>query len=688
VPRSSFRPRQTAEGKGGGTPRTRGGRQPTRGHDAWAAINPYVTWALGPGRLHFFRHGQVEDGVDQLPLLLRLKPETAEQFLDGAFLPATIRRTDWRKSLRVLSRPAAGGRERGSAWAAVLADAPLQQAIAGPGLPFLQSASLARPLDARGYAGLAAVAKLAAKPRRRSTTLGSLAPPTVVMGVIDDGIAFAHQRFRNHTGGTRVEYCWLQDAGVVLSKADIDGFVTASKGDEDLLYRAAGLTDFRVEGHKSAAWIAAHGTHVMDLACGEDPAKNRQDRPIVCVQLPEAVTADENPGDLSLWIALGIDFIVARAQAIAVARGSGPLPVVINLSYGLLADPHDGTSVLEAYIEDKIAECQTLGFALRVVLPAGNSYLSRIHARMSFARAGQSATLPWRTLPDDRTPSFLEIWLPAPQPTQSRLTLQVTSPTGARMTLSELGAPVSLGTPNGDYAWAYWNAWLPSNRAWFTVMLQSNAEPDPQTPIAQLAPAGTWQVELTYTGGLAASDVVHAWVRRDDQVYGFPLRGRQSFLDDPRYRRFDHAGRDLEIDVGPSPVSREGTINSMATGASTIVVGAMLGKERLPAKYSAAGAPAPPPRIPDAMIVAEDSRVHTGVLAAASRSGARVAMGGTSVAAPQVARNVADLLAALQLGDRAGVQGLVTITLPQPERSGAGGIPADPIVKLKRYEWP
>jgi hypothetical protein len=548
--------------------------------------------------------------------------------------------------------------------------------------------SLARPLDARGYAGLEAVAKLAAKPSRRRRAFSSLAPPTVVMGVIDDGIAFAHQRFRNQTGGTRVEYCWLQDSGIVLSKADIDGFVTASKGDEDLLYRAAGLTDYRVEGHKSAAWIAAHGTHVMDLACGEDPARNRQDRPIVCVQLPESVTADENPGDLSLWISLGIDFIVAQAQAIAAARGGGPLPVVINLSYGLLADAHDGTSALEAYIEDKIAECQALGFALRVVLPSGNSYLSRIHARLGFTRAGQSATLPWRTLPDDRTPSFLEVWLPSPTPTQSRLTLEVTSPTGASMTLSELGAPVSLGTPSGDYAWAYWNAWPPSNRAWFTVMLQSSAEPDPQTPVAQLAPAGTWQVKLTYTGGLAASDRVHLWVRRDDQVYGFPLRGRQSFLDDPDYRRFDHAGRDLEVDLGPSPVHREGTINSMATGVSTVVVGAMLGKEQLPAKYSAAGALAPPPRTPDAMIVGEDSRVHSGVLAAASRSGARVAIGGTSVAAPQVARKVADLLASLQLGDRAGVQGLATIALPQPERSGAGGIPADPIVKLKRYEWP
>jgi hypothetical protein len=662
----------------------------TRRADDWAAINPYVSWALGPGRAHFFRRNQVADGVDQLPLLLRLKPETADEFLAGAFLPGVVRRIDWQKAMRVLSRPAPGLHADGSVWAGVLASEPVHRVIAGPGRDFLRSVSLGRPLDARGYAGLAAAARAASRPRRSRRSQPASSSLPVVMGVIDDGIAFAHERFRKQAGGTRVEYCWIQDTGAVLTKSDIDGFVLHSGGDEDLLYRAAGLTDYRVEGHKSAAWTLAHGTHVMDLACGEDPAANRDDRPIVCVQLPVAVTANENPGDLAFWIAHGIDFIVAHAQAIAAARGSGPLPVVVNVSYGLLADPHDGTSALEAYIEDKIAQCRGLGFALRVVLPSGNSYLSRIHARLRFPRANQSATLPWRTLPDDRTPSFLEIWLPSPQPIQSRLTLEVRSPTGASMTLAERGAPVSLGTPyGGDYAWAYWNAWTPSNRAWFTVVLQSTAQPDPQALVAQLAPAGTWQVKLTHRGGLAATDLVHAWVRRDDQVYGFPLRGRQSFLDDPRYRRFDHAGRDLEIDLGPSPVRRESTLNSIASGALTIVVGAMLGKEQLPAKYAAAGAlAAPSPRHPDAMTVGEDSRVHAGVLAAASHSGARVALGGTSVAAPQVASKVADLLANAQLGDRPGVQALATIPVPQPERSGAGGIPADPIVKVKRYDWP
>src|SRR3982751_1460210 len=70
--------------------------------------------------------------------------------------------------------------------------------------------------------------------------------------------------------------------------------------------------------------------------------------------------------------------------------------------------------------------------------------------------------------------------------------------------------------------------------------------------------------------------------------------------------------------------------------------------------------PGGPPRSPDALIVSEDSRVHWGVLAAGSRSGSVVAMGGTSVAAPRAARWIADDLGAGGRGDRAAVQAHAT----------------------------
>ena len=54
--------------------------------------------------------------------------------------------------------------------------------------------------------------------------------------------------------------------------------------------------------------------------------------------------------------------------------------MVVNLSYGFFAGPHDGTSPIEDMFEKLIALAAALGVTLRIMLPAGNSYLSRTHA--------------------------------------------------------------------------------------------------------------------------------------------------------------------------------------------------------------------------------------------------------------------------------------------------------------------
>ena len=162
----------------------------------------------------------------------------------------------------------------------------------------------------------------------------------VVVGVIDDGIAFAQQRFRKVAGGqvrSRVEYWWLQDGvyqgqplpfGRELDNVGIDALLTTCTHggviDEDELYRRAGLTDFRLPGHKSAAWRISHGAHVMDQACGyEQDDLNRPERPIVCVQLPIRVTAETSGAHLLPYVHLAMIYILLRAQTIAAKRGLG-----------------------------------------------------------------------------------------------------------------------------------------------------------------------------------------------------------------------------------------------------------------------------------------------------------------------------------------------------------------------------
>jgi hypothetical protein len=184
---------------------------------------------------------------------------------------------------------------------------------------------------------------------------------------------------------------------------------------------------------------------------------------------------------------------------------------------------------------------------------------------------------------------------------------------------------------------------------------------------------------------------VQGWIQRDDTPLGYPIRGRQSYFDEACYVRFDAQGREIEEDSNQPLclVKRAGSINAIATGNQTIVAGGYLRKELRIARYSAGGPITPPPggilpqnlRKPDAALASDDSKVHFGVLAAGGRSGSRVAINGTSVAAPQGARWVADQLAAGYLGDRAAVcakaqadEAALPASKPPlpPERGGCG----------------
>lgn len=523
----------------------------------------------------------------------------------------------------------------------------------------------------------------------------------VVMGIIDDGIAFAHERFRSG-GNSRVEYWWLQDGpwqpgstiwtGLELDKGQINGYLAgatmAGVVDEDEVYRLAGLIDFRRHGHKSAAWRIAHGTHVMDLACGYDPGDAVDDRPIVAVQLPIRVTADTSGATLGSWALWGMQYILDRATKIAVTRGYDHLPVVINLSYGYFAGPHDGTSHFERAMDRLVTQSEKRGVDLRIVIPAGNSYLLRTHAKVEFPRPASSATLDWRIQPNGLKPSYLEIWLPPSQgKPPPRVTLTVTPPAGLPQMIQEYAALSTflgpVGAPYGEMIYHYHPL---TKRGLFLIAVN---ETDSLVPGAALAPSGTWTVELQ-NQAFEPNDIIDAWVQRDDSLYGFPVRGRQSYFANSCYTRFDREGRDEQRDDRACVVRRAATLNAIATGEKPIVMGGFLRKEMAVAEYSSAGPVANPPR-PDAVAVTEDSLVHYGLLAAGSRSGSVVAMNGTSVAAPQIARAIADDLAAGGNGDRTTVSGWVnshpTSPTPPPmaDRSGAGGINLPPLIGLKRY---
>jgi hypothetical protein len=694
-----------------------------------ARSDPYFQWGLATDFAYLFGPRVPVTEREWLPVMIQVeKPATAEQFANGDWNPPP----DWREWIRIpelyaeppdelkdttyctanvtrrffaeLARP-------GSSLSAVLRRVKLGLPLPWP-VP--KPPTLCQEVRAAVRAffcwlarllglGGAAQPKVAKKMMMKKAIEGGAG--TVVIGIIDDGIAFAHNRVRDGTG-TRIEYFWNQDGGWELDKAAIDALLAGSTYgglvDEDEVYRRTAHMNMGQPGHKPIAWRAAHGTHIMDLASGFRPAAAPADRPLICVQLPVAATADSSGATLEKYAYDALRYMIKRA---------GKLPLVVNLSYGFIAGPHDGSGFLEEAM-DELIEKRARKYPLAIVLPAGNSYLSRCHARFPLGANPDSRTLTWRIRPDDKTPSFLEIWLPhAGAPS---VTVQVTSPTGHAI------APVAAG---GDDDWKVADRILCQVVYYDTVasgrnrnMILITVAPTTSLEAGQaVAPSGVWSV-LIQNATANPIDEIDAWIERDDAPYGYPVSGRQSYFDDPDYRRFDGAGRDIEDDNIPmsaSYVKRDGTINSIATGARTIVLGGFRRKwadrsyfssfaSLVPAKNSASGRlVAPPPSVPphrdspDAMTVSDDAPAHPGVLAAGARSGSALAMTGTSVAAPQITRWIAEQMAAGNAYGRAAVQALAQYheslqpppnPTPQPERMGDGRITFPPHVLLDRFE--
>ena len=498
-------------------------------------------------------------------------------------------------------------------------------------------------------------------------SLSEIPSKRTIVAVIDDGLAFAHERFRFSDGTTRLKYFWNQDDaantkpppgfgwGRELEECEINELLTVCTHgrllDEDAFYR--------LSGQRLAARRATHGTHVMDIACGIDPrcASNAPGAApdIIGVQLPMWVTEETSGAFLTPLVYAAITYVLGRADQIAADEGTGPIPVVVNLSYGTIAGPHDGTGQFEAAIEELISARQT---PLRVVLPAGNHYLARCHASFALPKASpngcQVHQLQWRAQPDSRAASFMEIWLPAET---------------ASKALPEIA--VRITTPTNESS-----PWISANEEWvwpatgklkFLALYQAATEERPRILLAMAptvdfaqatAPSGIWLIEFKNE---AEATIVEAWIQRGDTPFGYPLRGRQSRFEDADYARFDLAGRPQQEDTSSSLILRRSTINALATGPQSIVAGSFLRSDRKPSAYSGAGRPSTPGtrpviRVPDLSGASDDSLALEGVLAAGSRTGSVVAMNGTSVAAPQATRLISMLMASRVACDRTNVQ--------------------------------
>jgi hypothetical protein len=671
-------------------------------------LDPYFVWADISGFAHLRKPGQAPaDYVPQsLPMLVALQPKVTALDLSNQLKELNLEGNPKEPKAPALSISAAYLDEANLVPGGVVpatvnraffnarAEKLLPKLVRSIEIDLPQEANLnLKPLE-KTY-----------KPVKREKLKGK------VIALIDDGCAFAHPHFLRKAAGaplraTRVKRLWDMNVrgplstvgppsnfveplnageyGRDFSDLELNQMIQArtygGRIDEDAVYADFGRGT--LDNVNRLQSRAAHGTHVMDMACGpyfvqdtmctrnggaepENPTwtkaqsfpteghgQNASDAQIIFVQLPMRTVQDTSGRNT-----MTTDVIDAFTYIIN--QCADDTQIVVNLSWGALAGPHDGTHLLEQYMDALIAHERLThmvpagGNRLQITMPAGNGYQSRTHATFALHPGQQSPLVQWRIAPDDATESYVEIWLEQ----DMQVEVRISDPLG-----NTLVPPVRYGDVRnlagyhvsllpGNVLGAFYNdAGLAGQNGHCVLLAVAPTVSSDGTRVT--APHGVWQLTVTNIGETAG--VVDAYIERDDVALGTRRGARQSYFEDINYDRQakdDNKKVDLEC---PNPlaayVRREGVFNNISTGGLTEKAGGVRETDSEIAEYSPHDFFSALPKRPGTATLVqyyattEESPTLHGVRAAGTRAASTVRLSGTSTAAPQIARDLFNAL--------------------------------------------
>ncbi len=275
----------------------------------------------------------------------------------------------------------------------------------------------------------------------------------VIVGIMDTGINFASPYFRNADGTSRIILAWDQTA---ISGADAPyGF-----GAE---YDNAALNASLSGGKETITLtdISGHGTAVTQIAAGNDGVASESH--IIFVKLG---LSGQQAFPRTTQLMYAIDYIIRNAMSLG-------LPAAINISYGSNYGDHQGSSLLERYI-NAVATCHKTS----ICIGTGNEGASGTHYSV------QLETLPVRCrfaiAPFERTLS-LQLWKYYWD--YCRFTLY--SPDGSSFSMEETTTFSHHGTNISTYT---------GGASPLSVMQEIYLE---FTPENEYIHSGIWEVEIT-----------------------------------------------------------------------------------------------------------------------------------------------------------------------------------------------
>lgn len=174
----------------------------------------------------------------------------------------------------------------------------------------------------------------------------SLTGQNVAVGIVDSGIDIFHPDFRNSNGQTRIKALW--DQSLSAAKAAELGIQPPVGYQMGGLFSESDIQTLLQTNNRTATQDrSGHGTAVAGIAAGNGRASNGQytgyapEADLIVVKL---AAAQGTSFPRTIEVMQGIDFLVKTAVQMQ-------QPLALNLSFGNSYGSHDGTSLIETFLD-------------------------------------------------------------------------------------------------------------------------------------------------------------------------------------------------------------------------------------------------------------------------------------------------------------------------------------------------
>lgn len=188
---------------------------------------------------------------------------------------------------------------------------------------------------------------------RVQDTRFSLFGQGVFVGIVDSGINFNLEDFKNPDGTTRIRTLWDQSLEIVGDERKPEPYGIGVEYTMEEINRALGITeniDTQADENTEMGIgvrtrdISGHGTAVAGIAAGSGEVYRgvAPESELIIVKMG---TSRQDGFPRTTELMMGIDYVIRKAMELG-------KPVAINVSFGNTYGAHNGTTLLERYIDD------------------------------------------------------------------------------------------------------------------------------------------------------------------------------------------------------------------------------------------------------------------------------------------------------------------------------------------------